>query len=374
MRCSFLFSTVAAIVTMVALPLLSGCAVETAGREPLAPVPEAAAQTLYPEAESRLELRVEPFTDFYFLVRAQAAGIVEPIPYLQPVVEAWMPVQEEIGTFGGFWRFDVAGLESTSVEELRGWFVDAPETIPSRAGGTIPIRGPGLAMAAAMEKAWPRFLEHHWPERERRLRKALESLERGLLPEHRRALGYMLDSLRIPDPQVTIRMSLVIDTNPPGATTYRSRSGPVTALSIAELLGEGRFSDLEETVLHETCHALDGASRSDQDAFDTLRRLLAERGLERGDPRLHDIPHLLMFVQAEATMRRLYDPRHVAYGDTQRGDVAPLYERSGEAAVVVRRVWKAHLDGDLGFEKALATIVDELIGEEPRPAVNEEEL
>ncbi len=106
-------------------------------------------------------------------------------------------------------------------------------------------------------------------------------------------------------------------------------------------------------------------------AFSVLRRRLAERGLGGRDRRLHDIPHLLMFVQAEATMRRLYDPQHVAYGDTRRGDIAPLYERSGEAAVVVRRLWNAHLDGALSRDEALEGIVDELLGDDPEPASGE---
>jgi hypothetical protein len=130
-----------------------------------------------------------------------------------------------------------------------------------------------------------------------------------------------------------------------------------------DLLGEGRFSDLEETILHETCHALDLASEGDDDAFTVLRRKLQERGVESRDPRLHDIPHLVMFAQAENTMRRLYDPDHLAYGDTQCGDIAPLYERSGKVAEVVRRLWWEYLDGEIARLEALDRIVDELVEE-----------
>ena len=361
MRCTRRSSIAASAV----FTLLSGCAAETVRQGVAAPPKIAPQSATMPqvEAASRLDLRIEPFADFYFRVRAQAAGIVDPDPDLEPVVKAWLPVQQEIGAFGGFWRFDLAGLLSGSVAEFRGWFAEAPETVPSRAGGTIPIRGPGLAMAAAMEKVWPHYLERQWPAREQQLRAVLEQLNREFLPDHERALRYMLDALAIPDPEVEVAMTLVIDTHPPGASTYRSRGGPVAVLSIADLLGEGRFSDLEETLLHETCHALDGASRGEEDAFNALRRRLVARGLERGDRRLRDIPHLIMFVQSEATMRRLYDAEHVAYGDTQRGNIAPLYERSGEAAVVVRRLWNAYLDGVLGREEALDAIVDELLGD-----------
>lgn len=328
-------------------------------------VPELAPDAVA-ESASAIVLRVEPFPDFYFRVRAQAAEIVAADPNLAPVVEAWMPVQEHVGSFGGFWRFDLAGLLSTSVEAFRGWFEDPSETMPNRAGGTIPIGGSGRAMATAMESAWPTFRETEWPARERRLRTAMARLDREFMPKHRRALRYMLDSLGIDDPKVDVPMYLVIDTHPPGATTYRTNDGPVAVLSVGELLSEGRFSDLEETLLHETCHVLDGASRGEDDVFSVLRSRLMDRGVTRDDERLHSIPHLIMFVQAESTMQRIYDPNHVAYGDTQRGEFAPLYERHGEAGVVVRRLWKAHLDGALDRDQALDQIVDTLIGDSAR--------
>lgn len=68
-----------------------------------------------------------------------------------------MPVQEQRGTFGGFWRLDLPGMLSGSPEEFQGWFEepDTPESVPNRSGGTIPIKAPGLAMAEAMESPWP---------------------------------------------------------------------------------------------------------------------------------------------------------------------------------------------------------------------------
>ena len=314
-------------------------------------------------AESSLELRVAPWTDFYFLVRAQAGGVVPVEAQLQPIVDAWLPVQEHVGTFGGFWRFDLAGLLSSGPDEFEAWFANAPESVPSRGGGQIPIRGPGLAMAAAMRTLWPRFRDEEWPERGAELQDMVSRLEERFMPRHREALGHMLDSLGIEDPAIAVPMWLTLDTHAPGASTYRAREGPVAVLSTRELLGEGRLSDLEETLLHETCHALDLASEGENDAFSTLRRMLQERGIEPSDPRFHDVPHLVMFAQAENTMRRLFDPEHVAYGDTWRGEIAPLYERSGNVAVIVRRHWGAYLDGKLSREQALGRIADEVTTE-----------
>lgn len=310
---------------------------------------------------SRIVLRVDPLADLYFRTRAQAAGRVEPIALLSPAVEAWMPVQQEVGSFGGFWRFDLAGLLAEDPSEFTLWFSDFPETIKSRRGGDIPIKGAGVAMGAAFASIWPTYLESEWPAREAQVESLRAQLERGFMANHQRALAHMMESLGIDDPKLEVPLTLVPDTQPPGATTYRTQTGPVVVLSTAELLSNDQLSELEETILHETAHVLDLASDGETDAFTVLRRLLQERGVAERDPRLHDIPHLVMFAQAENTMRRLFDPDHVAYGDTWRGDIAPLYERSGRAAVVVRERWASYLDGDVDRQKALQQIVNDLV-------------
>lgn len=327
----------------------SADASDTTGAQPLDAVAS---------SESSLRLLVEPFPDLYFLVRAQAAGVEEIEPEMKPIVEAWMPVQEEVGGFGGFWMFDLPGLESRSPQDFKEAFADAREEVPSRAGGTIPVRGPGLAMAEAMADVWPSFRDQRWPQRGARLGDVVTRLEREFLPRHQEALGHMLTSLGIDDPAIEVPTYLVLDAHPPGATTYRSSTGPVFVLSTRDLLGEGRFSDLSETILHEACHVLDLASEGEDDALSTLRRLLVERGVDR--QRADDLTHLVMFAQAENTMRRLFDPEHVAYGDTRRGDIAPLYERWGRAADVVRAAWSDYLDGEITRAAAVERIADEL--------------
>jgi len=154
---------------------------------------------------------------------------------------------------------------------------------------------------------------------------------------------------------------LVTECHPPGASTYFLRGGaPATVLGLAGLERPGL---LEETTLHESTHGFDLAVRGGASAFETLRELLEARGVERSDPRYHDVPHTLMFVQAEETIRRLYDPRHVAYGDA-----TDLYQRIGEAAVVERRIWERYLDGELDRDQALRQIVDELVPAPPPAA------
>jgi len=100
-------------------------------------------------------------------------------------------------------------------------------------------------------------------------------------------------------------------------------------------------------------------TRDSGNAFATLRKLLEARGLSRSDDAYHTIPHTLMFVQAEETMRRLFNPDHVAYGDA-----TSLYERTGVTAVVEREIWPRFLDGELTREKTLREIVETL---QPQP-------
>ena len=347
-------------VGVAAALLLLACA----GPEPGSVKPTSAQKPAETGEAPKTSLRIiiEPFPDFYFQARAQLAGVGEALPLLQPVADAYRPVDQVRGSWGGYWRFDVPGLESQSPDDFAEWFSEAPETVKERAG-TVPIREPGQAMARAMKDVWPQFLSNHWPHRRDALRGPMAQLRREFMPKHQEALRYMLDSLGIENPKIEVPMYLVLETHPPGASTYRSYSGPLAVLSTNDLLEHDRVSDLAETLLHETCHVLDLASKGDADAFSVLRKMLEARGITRQDPRHHDVPHLIMFVQSEETMRRLYNPDHLAYGDTPRAGIAPLYERSGAAADYVRRHWRDFLDGNIDRETALTRIADDTIAE-----------
>ena len=69
----------------------------------------------------------------------------------------------------------------------------------------------------------------------------------------------------------------------------------------------------------------------------------------RRDDAYHTVPHNLIFVQAEETMRRLLNPEHLAYGDAtdlsnnptttsvQSRDLPPLAGPSGGLGATARR-------------------------------------
>ena len=305
---------------------------------------------------------IEALPDFYFATKAYAAGPDEDtsgLP-LNAAAEAWAPIQEHIGDFGGFWRLDLPGLLTRTPEAFEKWAKGLDESIASRSGGLIPIRSPALQLASAMQDIWPDFRELSWPAREARLTAVVAELDEVFVPHQQAAFRFMLDSLNIEDPNLTVPLYLVTRTNPPGAMTYRSRQGPLAVFGVEQMDSSAL---LMETILHEVCHALDGASGSETNAFAQLRILLETEGVTPEDPRWRSIPHLLMFVQAEETMRRLYDPNHMAYGDTPQRGVPGVYARSNGHADVIRSTWREALDGKISRDQALSSIVHALVPE-----------
>ncbi len=132
----------------------------------------------------------------------------------------------------------------------------------------------------------------------------------------------------------------------PGAVTFRSRGGPVAALS----LGKKPRGLHEEMVLHELLHALDVLTPSGGVLNDLRSRLEAVPGSTPNA--VHDYVHTLMFAQAAGTTRALFDPRHKDYGE-----VDGYYPKVPEAAAVVVPAWRSYLQGELARAAALDQIV-----------------
>lgn len=315
-----------------------------------APQPDAPS----PESEgTRLELTTSPLVELYFDIRAQAAAEdAAPAPGFEAAVEAARALQGAMGSFGGWGPLDTRVFGAAEAQELIQGFGELPEPYERR-GREISIRDDAVRLATALQERMPGFTREVWPERKAELDRRIAFLEAEFMPRHREALAYMMESLGIPDPGMTVPVFLVNATNPPGAMTYQMWGGG--AACVIDVNAGGADELLLEVVLHESCHALDDASRDAGSAFATLRALLEERGLTPADNDWHAVPHTLMFVQAEETMRRLFDPDHVGYGEA-----TTLYERTGAPAAVEREVWPRYLDGELTREEALRDIVDTL--------------
>ena len=182
---------------------------------PEAPGLEASVQQ---EADgTRLELQISPLVDLYFAVRAQAAERDSaPRPGYHAAVDAARALQRSLGRFGGWGPLDSQVFLVADASELLGGFAELPEPYERR-GRTISIRDDAVGLAAAIQELMPGFVGDLWPTRRAELERRIAFLETEFMPRHQEALAFMMQSLAIPDPGVTVPVFLVTATNPPGA-------------------------------------------------------------------------------------------------------------------------------------------------------------
>lgn len=309
---------------------------------------------------TRLDLRVDPLVDLYQQVRAWAAsrepeGIPPAVlasPDFKEAVEAARAVSAQLGrsplAFGVLDR-QLEGLES--FEDLIGDFEALDGPVRVLGGAEVDIREEAVRFARALAAAEEAFLTDFWPEHEALIEAARSELEQTLVPKQAECLEFMLASLGLEDPGDVVPVYLVRSAAAPGAYTYRRQDGG--GLCFVSVDPGGGL--LSETILHEATHAIDLLSR-DGGVLNTLRARLLEAVPDRRDPIHRDLPHLLMFIQAGETVRRLIDPEHVHYGEARQ-----LYSRQAHLSDVALPVWKEHLDGRLTREEALDRLLERTV-------------
>lgn len=310
-----------------------------------------------PAEATRLEYRIEPLVDFYQYVREQATRTApsDAAAEFAAAVAAAEALEQKLGANPLQWQvLDRHLATCKNAAELRKSFEGLPAEVRVGGGGSVDIRDEALALAEALVQTEPAYQAQIWPRHEPVIRAALDRIEQQFRPHEAACLQYMLQSLGMEDPQAAIPVFLCDRMTWPEAYTISTdeRSGVV-------FVGVGREqhagSLLYEVVLHEATHALDLRTHTDASVFKQLRDLLQAAGMKPADRNFRNIPHTLMFIQAAETIRRHVDAKHQHYGD-----VDGYYKRLGRIADVERRVWIAHLDGDLPRDQALDTIVREL--------------
>jgi hypothetical protein len=141
---------------------------------------------------------------------------------------------------------------------------------------------------------------------------------------------------------VAIRVLIVPAAPRPGASTYRTPSGP---LCVVGMLGFAEH-ELLEAVAHEATHAMDELSRGQDTVLARLRKKLEERQVTASDPRYRDLPHSLIFVAAAERVSIAKGPKYIPYGEAQGA-----YARIGQPAKVVREVWPGRKSADAAIEE-----------------------
>ncbi len=308
----------------------------------------------------RLDIATRPYLDLHFYVRTLAAS-KDPVPELAglaPAVEAARALDAELG--GPLdWGY-VEGLlgDCATAKEARAALAKARESITLRSGKTVALRAAALRLAAALEQAEPAFLEKLWPEHRRAIEEVAAQIAKGFGGKESECLAYMARSLALSPEARAIPVRLVFAQPAPGAVTHASPAGTgVCFVSVQNAKG----TQLLETLLHESTHALDIATPaatpvSSGGVLDELRARLEQAGFTGKDRESRDVPHTLMFVQAGETIRRLVDPQHEHYGV-----VAHYYDKVRTVADIELPVWKDFLDGKCTRDDALGRIVSGVV-------------
>jgi hypothetical protein len=292
---------------------------------------------------SRLVFEIRPVLDLDAHVRALAGGGGAIPEALQPAVAAARTVENVLGRDLLRWGVMLGATAGCDT---------ADEVLRAFLGRSIALRATALEYGAALRDVEPAFLESLWPERRALIEAALARLTTDFTPREAQCLAFHLESLGMRDPGIAIPVALTATAPFPGAVTYRG----VGDRGVAFVAVEGQDgSQLFETVLHEATHAFDLAAGEASVLF-ALQRRLEEAGVGPRDRRLRELPHALMFVQSAASIRRTVAHEHVDYGV-----VSGLYTRLGPAAEIVRGIWVDHLEGSVGRDEALASIVEEAL-------------
>lgn len=313
--------------------------------------------------ETRIDIRISPAIDFHFFVRAIAEKRTSypKTGAFGGTVAAVKELNEQLGSRWG--RVEGTLYECDTFADIRESYADFPESFESRGPGptrTVPIRSLALALADAMTQEESNFQMFVWPAHSGPLKRDAERIASDFTPKQAECIAYMLKHLGIEDPKVTVPMYLVHDAPFPGAFTHRRRGGGAVCF-IASQYASMAGSLLYETILHESTHALDIASRGES-VFGDIRDRLVEGGISRRDKLYRDVPHTLMFIHAGETIRRNVDPKHVHYGDA-----AGYYKKAPLATRAIRPTWIKYLDGKITRDAAVDKIVKRVLFEHKNP-------
>lgn len=296
-----------------------------------------------PPPPAPIELKVSPIIDLHFWVRkmAEQKGELPAVAGLPEAVAAAKAFQTELGPMAlwGVFEGSFVGLESAA--DLLATAEKLPETAQMFSGRTIQLREAAVRLARSYVPLEKPFLETVWPRHREAIEGVATQLRRDLLPKAPQVYEDLARHLDVPVPSRPIPVYLTAEAPWPGAVTARTDENTGVCFVAADA---STGSQLVETVVHETIHALD-VMAGEGDVLTALQKRL-------GPKDARDFPHTVMFVQAAGTVRKVLFPDHKDYGD-----VAGYYGRVPRASAVVGKAWRAYLAGEISRDEALNRIV-----------------
>ncbi len=305
-------------------------------------------------SQGHLDVRVNAFVDLYFFVFKLASESGK-MPDIEGFAEG---VDAARGLFGvqTLARLDVDVSQFASAADILPAFSRVSETTRLIANGKVqPVqtREKAIQLAKALMLIEKPFREKIWPQHKTAIEQAAVRVTTKLIPKERECFAYITKNLGMEDTDYTLPVYLVAESPAPGGfTNWQGDRHGVCFVGIDNNKG----SQLFETVLHESIHALDLETKGKENVLEDIRNRLKKAGVAERDPDMRNVAHTIMFIQAAETVRRFVDPTHKHYGD-----VAGYYAKVPVVAKIELPIWIAYLDGKISREAAISQIIEGIL-------------
>ena len=292
---------------------------------------------------------INPVIDLHFYVRSFLHQGGEILPAYIDIVDRARTFETAVGGMVGWGFIEPLLTRCDTASDLAPLAEQLPERFRFRAGSIVMPRALTRPYVEALADVEPAFMRDVWPDHKQRIENAVEGLEKLLGDHGASALEYLVEKLRLNADQQPLSVHFVAEAPPPGGSTSSSRG-----IGIRSFVGISDYtrSALAEIVLHEVIHALDLRAGNAHHALGMLRKKMLGTGIPPMDPLMRDIPHVVVFIQANETIRRIFDADHSPYGPD-----SSFHQSTPEASRRVAPNWNAYLDGTLTLEETLETIV-----------------
>ena len=299
--------------------------------------------------ETDIVLSINPVVDLHFHVRSLFSTRRETSLEYTEIVKQVQEFETAFGSPIGWGFIEPLLTRCKTAGELESWTERLPQRFRLLSGTIVKPRDVSAPYAKALAKAESAFMGDVWPDHRRIIEKARKSMEKLLEDGGTEAIEYCMKQLDMDMVERTLNINLVADAPSPDASTSASRGiGVVSFVGVSNFSGSG----LAEVILHEAIHALDLQTRGKPTVLNRLRQMIRDTGLQPNHPLNRDIPHMVIFVQAGETVRRLIDPEYDPYTAAQS-----FYKRAPEAANRVLPNWKAYLNGSVNLDETLRSII-----------------
>jgi hypothetical protein len=332
-----LLGSVAPLLVLAALA--AGCA--SRATAPARPPTDSAQPEIGPDVErltpesSLFLLRRSAVADQYFWLRAKALEGEAPPEFREPF-NAIRELRDALGGDASAWE----DLELPLGEALRASdLVAAYGALPERTdlglrGG--PLRAPAQRLARAMHATETAYRGGPYRAHADAVTRAGKELTALLVPNERALLEALRADMALPsDASRPLEMTLVGDA--PYATSFAADDRGHAMATFVRVRGlEG--AALAEVVLQAALHATDEMTVRAPTAMNTLRKTLAERGMDASDSNVEMAVNTVTFAEAASLVRRFVAPSHQPLGDSG------FYELYPPARAIVD-AWERHVAG-----------------------------